>query len=70
MKQIVSKEKKITATAGMLALLFTTFGITYLDFADLSFTHNLRPWFSIAIGLISGAYLFYLRWTEKRRKER
>jgi hypothetical protein len=37
----------------LMAVLFLTFGVTYLDFDDFGFMHNLRPYLMLILGLIS-----------------
>lgn len=37
----------------IMSVLFLTFGITYLDFSDFGFVHNLRPYLMLILGLIS-----------------
>jgi hypothetical protein len=59
------KENKLFKAVAFLALLLMTFGITYLDFEDLSLKNNIRPYLEIIFGLISGVYLIYLKRTFK-----
>jgi hypothetical protein len=56
-----SIENKLISSIALLALLLMTFGITYLDFEDLSLKNNIRPYLEILVGLIAGVYLFYVK---------
>lgn len=56
-----SIENKLISSIALIALLLMTFGITYLDFEDLSLKNNIRPYLEILVGLISGVYLFYVK---------
>jgi|GEM_PF-1220444 len=61
------REKQFIKTIGLLAVLLLTFGITYLDFEDLSFQNNIRPYLEIGLGIISVAYLFTIKRKYKNR---
>lgn len=44
-----------------LAILFLIFGITYLDFDNLSFSDNIRPYLMLGIGVIVIIYWLITR---------
>jgi len=52
------KSKKIL---GLLAILFFTFGITYLDFENLTNSDNLRPYIMMGLGAVLLIYLWMMK---------
>jgi hypothetical protein len=52
------KSKKIL---GLLAVLFFTFGITYLDFENLTNSDNLRPYIMMGLGAVLLIYLWMMK---------
>lgn len=50
------KYRKVLA---LVAVLCFTFGITYIDFNNLSFEHNIRPYVMLMLGCI--ALIFWLK---------
>ncbi len=55
------REKQLIRTSAVMAMLFLTFGITYLDFENPGIKNNIRPYLEILVGLILGGYLGYLK---------
>lgn len=49
--------KRISPTR-FLAILLFTFGITYLEFDNLTLTNNIRPYIMLLIGLLVFLYSF------------
>ncbi len=54
-------ESKQNQIIGFLAVLFFTFGITYLDFNNLNFADNIRPYIMLLLGVATIAYWLKLR---------
>lgn len=52
--------KKIK-TLDLVAILFLTFGITYLDFDNPSFQENTKAYIQIIIGAVLIIYVLYKR---------
>ncbi|WP_107038595.1 hypothetical protein [Brumimicrobium mesophilum] len=48
-------------TIDFIAILFLTFGITYLDFDNLTFEDNIKAYIQIIIGAIMMIYILYKR---------
>ena len=48
-------------TLDFVAILFLTFGITYLDFDNLSFEDNIKAYIQIFIGAIMLIYILFKR---------
>jgi len=48
-------------TLGLLAVVFFTFGITYLDFENLTNSDNLRPYIMFVLGILLLVYSFRLK---------
>ena len=48
---------KTNISIAMITILFFTFGITYLDFENLSFSDNIRPYTLLTLGIIAFIYL-------------
>ncbi|HEY9115770.1 MAG TPA: hypothetical protein VIN10_13810 [Bacteroidales bacterium] len=55
------QNQKIISTISLLAVLFMTFGITFLDFDNLSIENNVRPYLMLVLGLVSILYFLYVR---------
>jgi hypothetical protein len=49
-------QSKSGKAIGFLAIVFLTFGITYLNFDDLSFSENIRPYIMLLVGIITLVY--------------
>ena len=48
-------------TLDFIAILFLTFGITYLDFDNLSFEDNVKAYIQIIIGAILIIFILFKR---------
>ena len=48
-------------TLGLLAVVLFTFGITYLDFENLTNSDNLRPYIMFGLGILLLIYAFKLK---------
>ncbi len=58
-------KSKSEKTLGFIAVIFFTFGITYLDFENLSSSENVRPYIMLGLGIIILIYWLRLRKTTK-----
>jgi hypothetical protein len=47
---------KIDKLLGFTLILFLIFGITYLDFDNLSFSNHVRPYLMLVLGMVTAAY--------------
>lgn len=52
---------KSEKTIGLLAVVFFTFAITYLDFENLTNSDNLRPYIMFGLGISLLIYAFKLK---------
>jgi len=48
-------------TVRLLSVVFFTFGITYLDFENLTNSDNLRPYIMFVLGILLLVYSFRLK---------
>lgn len=54
-------DSKSNKTIGFLAVILLTFGITYLNFENLSSSENVKPYLMLAIGIATLVYWFKTR---------
>jgi hypothetical protein len=54
-------KSKTYKVIGTFAILFFTFGITYLDFDNLSFSNNVRPYIMLMLGILTTAFWLNIR---------
>jgi uncharacterized membrane protein len=50
---------------GFIAVIFLVFGITYLNFDDLSHADNIRPYIMLVLGIVLLGYWFKIRSRQK-----
>lgn len=53
-------------TLDFVAILFLTFGITYLDFDNLTLEDNIKAYIQIFIGAVLMIYILYKRGQESK----
>ncbi|MBU2928531.1 hypothetical protein [Winogradskyella psychrotolerans] len=46
---------------GFIAIIFLTFGITYLDFDNLNFEDNYKAYVMLIVGILLFSFVFYGR---------
>jgi hypothetical protein len=50
---------------GLSATLFLSFGITFIDFNNLSFSENVKPYLMLFLGTVTLAYWLRLKLKSK-----